>query len=183
MYASRKLRMLVLLAPMMVLAFGMGCKSCKKKPPKTDAPGPVTLAPSKPATTTPAASQPSEPAVPSKADMIQIPELKNVYFDFDKYNIREDQAKTVEASAAWLKQHPKAIVRLEGHCDERGTEEYNVALGDRRSRSVKNQLVYLGIDANRLSTVSYGEMRPADPGHAEASWGKNRRVEFWVSPE
>ena len=108
----------------------------------------------------------------------RIDSLQTVYFDFDMSNIRGDQKGTVDNNATWLKQNTRANVVLEGHCDERGTEEYNIALGQRRANSVRNYLVSSGVTAGRLSTVSYGEEKGACSGHDESCWAKNRRVDF-----
>ncbi len=104
-----------------------------------------------------------------------------VFFDFDKYNIRADQRGTVEALAAWLDTNPSVTLSIEGHCDERGTREYNLALGERRANSVRDYLVALGINPGRLSTVSYGEERPAVLGSNESAWAQNRRGVFVVN--
>ncbi len=108
--------------------------------------------------------------------------LKTVYFAYDSDALSDDALHTLESDAAWLNQHPQVRVMLEGHTDERGTVEYNVALGQRRARSVKTQLTRLGVAADRLDTISYGKERPAAEGHDEAAWGKNRRVEFRMVP-
>jgi peptidoglycan-associated lipoprotein len=107
--------------------------------------------------------------------------LKNIYFDFDKSTIKGEFQQVLEGIAGWLNQSPEKQLLIEGHCDERGTNEYNLALGERRSLSVRRYLVGLGISPDRLHTISYGEEKPADPGHGEASWSKNRRAEFKVS--
>lgn len=107
-------------------------------------------------------------------------ELKPVYFDFDKSEIRPDAAKTLDANAAWLLEHPGYAVLIEGHCDERGTNAYNLALGDRRARAALNYLVAHGVAASRFRTISYGEERPVCFERAEACWWKNRRGHFLV---
>ncbi|MGB9603476.1 MAG: peptidoglycan-associated lipoprotein Pal [Limisphaerales bacterium] len=101
-----------------------------------------------------------------------------VYFDFDRSAIRASEKSKIEAVAAVLKQKPETKVQIEGHCDERGTEEYNRALGERRALAVREYLINLGIGGDRIFTISYGEDKPADPGHNEAAWAKNRRAEF-----
>ena len=108
--------------------------------------------------------------------------LKDVYFDFDRYDLRADAREILKANSAWLKANPGAQVQIEGHCDERGTTEYNVALGSRRSESVKDYLVTLGTSADRLSTISYGEEVPVCREQTEDCWQKNRRVRFVVQP-
>ncbi|HSQ97933.1 MAG TPA: peptidoglycan-associated lipoprotein Pal [Rickettsiales bacterium] len=97
-----------------------------------------------------------------------------VYFAFDKYNISNDSAEVLNLQAEWLKSDSKLKVIIEGHCDERGTREYNLALGERRATAVKNYLVSKGISANRIKTISYGKERPIFVGSGEAVWAKNR---------
>jgi peptidoglycan-associated lipoprotein len=104
--------------------------------------------------------------------------LKPVYFDFDKYNLREDARQSLDANAEILRTRSDLRLMIEGHCDERGTDEYNLALGERRARAAQDYLVRLGVEASRLSIISYGEERPAQVGHDEDSWRWNRRAEF-----
>jgi peptidoglycan-associated lipoprotein len=106
--------------------------------------------------------------------------LTDVYFDYDKSNLTSVAESTLGQDAAGLSKHAGASVVIEGHCDERGTNEYNLALGERRAAAAKSFLVNYGIEAGRLQTVSYGEERPVDPGHDEAAWAKNRRAHFDV---
>ena len=103
-----------------------------------------------------------------------------VYFDFDKSAIKAGEQSKLAAVADYLKNNSAAAVRVEGNCDERGTEEYNRALGERRALAAREYLVNLGIDASRIDTLSKGEDNPADPGHNEAAWKLNRRDEFVV---
>jgi len=104
--------------------------------------------------------------------------LEPVFFDFDQWSIREDQKEVMAKNSQWLKSNPNVKVRLEGHCDERGTAEYNLALGQKRAEGVKSFLEGLGISNQRMATISYGEERPLDPGHNEEAWAKNRRVDI-----
>jgi len=106
--------------------------------------------------------------------------LKDIYFDFDKYAIRPGDAEILKAIAAVLKKYPSVKIQIEGHCDERGTNEYNLALGERRANSTKDYFLSLGISKDRLSAISYGEERPLDPGHNEEAWAKNRRAHFII---
>ena len=99
-----------------------------------------------------------------------------VFFDLDSSVITSEGQKTLERQAAWLQNYPNASVSVEGHCDERGTREYNLALGERRATAAKNYLVSLGVNASRVSTISYGKERPAVIGSNEASWAQNRRA-------
>jgi peptidoglycan-associated lipoprotein len=98
-----------------------------------------------------------------------------VLFDLDQHDVRPDQEPTVRAWAEWLRAHPGASFMIEGHCDERGTREYNLGLGARRATSIKNLLVSLGVEAGRVRTISYGKERPAEAGGDEGAWTKNRR--------
>ena len=107
-------------------------------------------------------------------------ENEDIHFDFDKYYIRPDAAEILKKKAQWLKEHPEVHLLIEGHCDERGTEEYNLALGERRANSAKEFLVSLGIDPKRISIISYGEERPVDPRSCEEAWAKNRRDHFVI---
>ena len=99
-----------------------------------------------------------------------------VFFDFDKSDLKPEARRTIERWSAWLKQYPNVKVTIEGHCDERGTREYNLALGDRRATAVRNYLASAGVPAERLGTVSYGKERPAVAGSNEEAWAKNRRA-------
>jgi len=102
--------------------------------------------------------------------------LKDIYFDFDKYDIRPQDASVLKENAALLMKYPNVKIQIEGHCDERGTIEYNLALGERRANNCKNYLISLGIPGNRISAISYGKERSVDPGHNEEAWAKNRRA-------
>jgi len=106
--------------------------------------------------------------------------LKDIHFDFDKYDIRPEDAEILKGNAALLMKYAKAKIQIEGHCDERGTVEYNLALGERRANNAKKYLISLGIPNDRISTISYGKERPLDPGHNEEAWAKNRRAHIIV---
>jgi peptidoglycan-associated lipoprotein len=117
-------------------------------------------------------------AVPgSNADFVARMNGRNtIYFATDTYNVDDADATALRAQAQWLQQYPNKRATIEGHCDERGTREYNLALGERRANAAKNYLVSLGIDATRISTVSYGKERPAAMGSNEQAWAQNRRA-------
>ena len=104
--------------------------------------------------------------------------LSTIYFDFDKSNVRDDQKATLEANAKALLANAAAKVQIQGNCDERGTEEYNIALGQRRADAAKAFLIAMGVAADRIATISFGKDKPAVPGDDEAAWSKNRRDEF-----
>lgn len=123
----------------------------------------------------------AEAKAAAEAEARAIRTFAPTYFDYDKYNIRDDQKTTLADNASRIKAKGFKLT-LEGHCDERGTVEYNLALGQKRANSVRDYLVRAGVAADRLKTVSYGKEQPADLGHDEAAWSKNRRVEFDVAP-
>jgi peptidoglycan-associated lipoprotein len=106
--------------------------------------------------------------------------LKDIRFDFDKYDIRLEDIQMMKDNAALLMKHPNVKIQIEGHCDERGTVEYNLALGERRANSAKKYLISLGVAEGRISTISYGKEKPLDPGHNEGAWAKNRRAHFII---
>jgi len=171
--------------------------ACHPKPPMKVAPSADTapVVPPIPPTVTTATAQtvpPETDFVSPKTDTIatdtlpnDIEELNRVaqargyiqdaFFEFNDSTLTADAQSALTSSATWLKKNPQYNLLIEGHCDERGTEQYNLALGDRRANQSKEYLVTLGIDSGRIRTVSYGEERPFDPGHNEAAWAKNRR--------
>lgn len=104
--------------------------------------------------------------------------LTAVYFDYDSYVLSEESRKDLARNAQWLKNHPEAKLTIEGHADERGSDEYNMALGEKRAQMAREYLEGLGISAERLITISYGEEKPAVQGSDESAWSKNRRAEF-----
>ena len=106
--------------------------------------------------------------------------LKDIHFDFDKYDIRRADEEILKENAVFLKKNPKMKIQIEGHCDERGTVEYNLALGERRANNTKKFLVSLGIPSDRISAISYGKERPFDKGHHEEAWARNRRAHVVV---
>jgi len=106
--------------------------------------------------------------------------LRDIFFDFDEATIRPDARAILENNARWLKKNPRVKILIEGHCDERGTIEYNLALGDRRANAARDYLISLGIDPTRIATISYGEERPFAQGHNEEAWAQNRRAHFVI---
>ncbi len=187
---------LVLFAGIVLLASLTLAGTCRKAPPSAQAPAaPPTTVTAEPATppaqetrkevTEPFPAKPVESAAitePSAADLNRQKVLRTVYFAYDKADLSEETVAALRANADWLRANSKRKVVIEGNCDERGTVEYNLALGQRRAAAAREYLVSLGIDAARLRTVSYGKERPADPGHGEESWGKNRRDDFVIEP-
>lgn len=132
------------------------------------------------------AKAPSEVVTQVEADQLtaemarKVQEFQNekIYFDFDKSNLKPEAQSVLKKKAAFLRENPAYYVLIEGHCDNRGTEEYNLALGERRAISARDFLVALGISGDRLKTISYGKLRPVDTANNEAAWALNRRDEF-----
>jgi peptidoglycan-associated lipoprotein len=141
--------------------------------PVQPAPAPPAEAPVQPAPAPPA--PPPAPAVPPPSP------LKDAFFDFDRFNIRADQKAALDGNVAWLKANSGVKITVEGHCDERGTIEYNLGLGERRAKAVKEYLVTAGIAPERITIISYGKERPFVLGHDEAAWKWNRRGHFVIS--
>ena len=106
---------------------------------------------------------------------------QDVHFAYDSHLLNEEAKALLEQKSAWLAQHPQIEFQIEGHCDERGTTVYNLVLGERRAHAVKQYLTALGINASRISTISYGEEMPLDPGHTEDAWSRNRRAHFVIT--
>ncbi|MDP9361181.1 MAG: peptidoglycan-associated lipoprotein Pal [Acidobacteriota bacterium] len=167
----------------------------KKTPPKVAPSVDTTPVPAIPpaVTTAPAQTVPTETDfVSPKTDTVAVETLpsdieelnrvaqtrgyiQDAFFEYNDSTLSADAQAALTTSANWLKKNPQYNLLIEGHCDERGTEQYNLALGDRRANQAKEYLATLGVDAGRIRTVSYGEERPFDPGHDEAAWSKNRR--------
>jgi peptidoglycan-associated lipoprotein len=120
------------------------------------------------------------PALPSPKEFVETAALRDIFFDFDKYDIRPEDKITLDDNARWLKSNTAALLLVEGHCDERGTSEYNLALGERRAKATRDYLVSTGIDASRITVISYGKERPVCTERTEACWAKNRRAHFLV---
>jgi peptidoglycan-associated lipoprotein len=177
----RKLQSFVFILLVVSIAFSF--TACKKKAPVVEPPQPP------PAMTAP--ETPSEPQPPAVQQMQEgeitdeivaecSKQLQPLFFDYNKSDIRDDQIAALQNNASVLKstQCGKVKVLIEGHCDERGTDEYNLALGQRRSDAAKDYLINLGIPEDRISTISYGESRPFAMGHNEEAWRLNRRAQF-----
>jgi peptidoglycan-associated lipoprotein len=150
------------------------CSTPKPPPPAPVAPPPPTrAAPPERPTPPPVAQAPTGPAPGSIQDFV-VNVGDRVYFDYDKYDIRADAQPVLTAQAAWLVRYPSVKVRIEGNADERGTREYNLALGGRRANSIKEFLTGHGVAADRIDTISYGKEMPIDSGNTEEAYAKNR---------
>jgi len=177
----------LVILPLLVFVVG-----CPKKPP----PEPTQTTPPQTSEKAPAEEVPKESGfetpseVPGTSIEDQLSEeirrlneqrpLGTVLFDYDEADLRQDALDQLKKNAEWLRSNAIYRVRIEGNCDERGTTEYNLALGDRRAAAVKNYLTKAGIDAGRLETISYGEEHAVDPGHDESAWTRNRRADFTI---
>ena len=155
------------------------CATCKTKKIEEEKVAPPA-AMSEPAKITPE----TPPVVADNLSSEQIlavgDRLDPIYFDFDKYKLKDLSRDQLTKNAQWMKDNPEAVIRIEGNCDERGSNEYNLALGERRAASAKKYLIYQGISPNKLETISYGEEKPVCDGHYEGCWWKNRRDDFVI---
>jgi len=151
-----------------VIAFG--CSSGKKSAEDEQPPVVEEVQPPPPPPPTVVEEEPPPPPV----EIV----LETIHFDFDKYNLKSEARAALGRNARLLGDHPEVTIVIEGNCDERGTGEYNLALGEKRAKSARDYLVDLGVSVDRVRVISYGKERPVDPGHTEAAWSKNRRADF-----
>ncbi len=162
----------------LVAAAAVSLAACSHHPKPTLSPtvtpqAPAERPPERPTAVAPQAPVSTAPLPGSERDFV-VNVGDRVYFDYDKYNVRDDAGPLLDAQAAWLKRYPAVQVRIEGNCDERGTQEYNLALGARRANAVREYLVAHGVEAARITTVSYGKEKPIDPGTGEEAEAHNR---------
>lgn len=163
-----------------ILAIGMLILGCGKGQPPV---GEMTQTPGASDTERDQTTrEPGEADRPDRGEVLSTAEalagLKTIYFDFDKYNLRDDARRSLDRNAEILRANPDVKIVIEGHCDERGSHEYNLALGENRAKAARDYLTRLGIDVSRITIISYGEERPVALGHDEESWAQNRRGEF-----
>jgi len=175
--------MLLMLCCLTIVAGGCAKKAVVKEDDSLAGDGAVTS--QKPAststpTTTPIAQEPVVKDETLTDGAMAAEPFETIYFDLDSYVLRQDARDALNKNAQWLLKKSTATVRLEGNCDERGSDEYNLALGEKRAKAAKSYLVTLGVPADRLVTISYGKEKPVDPGHNDAAWAKNRRVDFVI---
>lgn len=171
----------MLILGLVILTTGCAKKATVEKTEEVQAPATQEVIPA------PAPEKPKEEAqvvapapTPSLEEAIKAFEDKDIYFDFDKYTLLEEAKATLAEKAEFLKAHSNMNIQIEGHCDERGTTEYNLALGERRAKAASDYISTLGIAKERISIISYGKEKPADPGHTEEAWAKNRRDHFVI---
>jgi len=165
-------------------AFALAGCAKKETVKKDETPAPPAAATTETAQPAPAPiSVAQEPVVKEevvKATGEDIQPFETIYFDLDSYVLRQDARDTLAKNAQWMLKNPAAKVRLEGNCDERGSDEYNLALGEKRAKAAQSYLLTLGVNQSSISIISYGKEKPVDPGHDEAAWAKNRRVDFVI---
>jgi len=154
-----------------VVAIGLGTPGCSRR---------SAVAPPTPAEAPPAAAAPEEPAPVAPPTPVPPPEMAPAFFDFDSNLLGEQARNALDQVAKLMRDHAEFEVMIEGHCDERGTSEYNMALGERRATTAREYMVRAGVARERILVVSYGEERPFESGHDEAAWAKNRRAQFVV---
>jgi peptidoglycan-associated lipoprotein len=178
------MKKLVVLSLALILVFTF-FSGCKKKVKEVPPPPQVKEQPKVEKVEEPVVKEPvlSEEDIFMSKSLEQINKeqpLAMIYFDYDKYFIREDAKSVLERNAAWMNKFRTVKILIEGHCDERGTEEYNLALGEKRAKSTMDYLVSLGVSADRMKILSYGKSQPLVTGQDEATWQKNRRAQFTI---
>jgi len=163
------------LATILLLASASTLAACAKKAPEDIPPPPLETTPTP--TPTPRPTTPAGPAVGTQAHFAAaVGSSTTIYFETDRYNVDTQDAAALQAQAQYFARYPQITFTIEGHADERGTREYNIALGEKRAFAAKAYLVSLGVDANRISVVSYGKENPVALGSNEAAWAQNRRA-------
>ena len=172
----KKLLFAVVVLAMGLLLFGCG----GSKPSAEPEVGPSDTEVLEPRTEPEVTAEPGLLDEPGEVEELPQIDLQRILFDTDKWSIREDAREILKQNARAFQEHPDLILTIEGHCDERNTVEYNLALGERRSASTRDYLIKLGVDASRIKTISYGEEQPMTTGHDESSWWQNRRSEFKI---
>jgi len=168
----KRFSILFLFGLFIVAALVLSCGGPKEVPTE-EPPPPVIIEPEP-------EPEPIPEPPPPPPPVLKESQFITVYFDFDKFNLRSDSKAALDKNFNLLQEFPSAIVKIEGHCDERGTIEYNLSLGEKRAKAAMDYLAGLGIDAGRLTIISYGKERPAVQGSDEDAWAKNRRCEFRI---
>jgi peptidoglycan-associated lipoprotein len=176
-----------------LLLLGVGVSACRRGQPPVARPMPPAPPPPATATLPPDPPAPMREPIPpeplpsdsvagrSLDDLNRDSPLRPVFFEYDSSDVSDGGRAVLQANAAVLKKYASWVVTIEGHCDERGTAEYNLALGERRAVAARTYLISLGVEPNRLRTVSYGSEFPFDPAHQESAWGRNRRAHFVIT--
>ena len=184
------LRSIAAVIVVLLLVTMAACKSTKVPPPPAPTPTPTAVQDTR-GIDEEVISEPGAEPLLSEEVQEELPEdlallnargyLEDVFFDTDRWDIKPEFREALARNVAWLQQHRSIQILIEGHCDERNTREYNLALGERRAASVRDYLVFLGVPAERVRTISYGEERPFALGHGEYVWQLNRRAHFVIT--
>ncbi|MFQ5863854.1 MAG: peptidoglycan-associated lipoprotein Pal [bacterium] len=173
----KKVEVIVAIIFLATLTFTLGCGGKKEtlrfEPPEISEPEPIE----EPSETVEETERPLQMDLPVEKEPVI---LEMIHFDFDKSDLTLEAKSILAQDALKLEENPELFIRIEGHCDERGTVEYNLALGERRAISARNYLINYGISPNRITIISYGKEKPLDPRHNEKAWAKNRRAEFII---
>jgi peptidoglycan-associated lipoprotein len=170
---KRTMRHVLVLVALVGVTAGCAKKAAETPPTPTEAPAQTPTPPPPPP---PQQDTPPTPIPPS----VSSSDFQPAFFDLDSYTLRDDARSALDGNAKVLRDNASVNITIEGHCDERGTVEYNQALGERRANAARDYLTSAGIDAGRMQVISYGKERPFDPGHDESAWAKNRRAHFVV---
>jgi peptidoglycan-associated lipoprotein len=188
---------LPVLMALIVLAGAVAATGCTKRPssvqavapaptPPGPAPGPQSPSLRQAAVSRPGVEARTDPAIPiarpSPPEFMAMAAVKDIHFDFDKYDVRPEDMPILDGTADWMRTNPEYLVLIAGHCDERGTNEYNLALGERRGKAALEYLTTRGVPSSRMTVVSYGEERPLCRERSEDCWHQNRRAQFLVKP-
>lgn len=171
------------LLPLIVLIFLAGCQTAKAPSDLAGAARDRERSTSVVAIEPPDADTLSAPGLPPPPEQfVPVPRLADIHFDYDGYTIRPEDTSILDENAAWIRANPAGLVLIEGHADERGTDDYNLGLGDLRAAAARSYLIARGIRADRIVAISYGKERPVCTEHNEACWARNRRARFLVKP-
>ncbi len=171
-------RITLILLSLFLFGYLFGCAGKKALKPAVEQPKTETETKNQETTPEPVKE---EPVMTESQDLTGQVDLRRIHFEFDKYRLTDEAKEILAENARALKNSPNVRITIEGHCDERGTVEYNLALGERRAQAAKNYLMELGVPDNRIQIISYGKERPMDMGHDEDSWAKNRRDDFVIA--
>jgi peptidoglycan-associated lipoprotein len=171
------------LLPLIILMLLAGCQTAKAPSDPAGAMRDLEASTTVAAIEPPDADAPSARGLPPPPEQfVPVPRLADIHFDYDAYTIRPEDTSILDENAAWIRANPGGLVLIEGHADERGTDDYNLGLGDLRAAAAKNYLIAHGIPTERMVAISYGRERPVCTEHSEACWARNRRARFLVKP-
>jgi len=179
------MKKIVLSLAVAMLVAACGSQEVKKDVPVAESTPPAATQPAQTGATKPSTTPTTQPAITANplTDPANVLSKRSVYFDFDSNVVKDEYRGVITAHAKYMTEKKDTRIRIEGHCDERGSREYNLALGQRRAEAVKKVMTVLGVQEARIETVSFGEEKPADAGHDEAAWAKNRRGDIRYAGE